>query len=131
MPPVRVFALAALLCAAVRREAPGLVQVRSAGSDSWRPAGKLPRPLGEGDGLRTGFNAKARVELAAGSILTAEGNAHASIEVDGPGHTNIHALFGTVRLIASAAGGRAVSIRTPTCVVRARDVRVLVRVTVA
>lgn len=130
--------MAALLCAAagsaraaVLREATGLVQVRSAGSDSWRPAGKLPRPLGEGDGLRTGFNAKARVELAAGSILTAEGNAHASIEVDGPGHTNIHALFGTVRLIASAAGGRAVSIRTPTCVVRARDVRVLVRVTVA
>lgn len=137
MPPVRVFLCAALLGAAVSvraavlREATGLVQVRSAGSDSWRPAGKLPRPLNEGDGLRTGFNAKARVELRDGTALTAEGNAHVSVEVDAPGHTSVHALFGTVRMIASAAGGRSVSVRTPTCVVRARDQRVLVRITVA
>lgn len=138
MPPVRVLALAALLCAvsgsvraAVLREATGLVQVRPAGADSWRPAGATPRPMSEGDGLRTGFNAKARVELSAGSVIEAEGNAHVSIEVDGPGHTNIHALFGTVRLTASAAGGRSVSVRTPTCVVRARGDRVKARITVA
>ncbi|MDP3542510.1 MAG: FecR domain-containing protein [Elusimicrobiota bacterium] len=138
MPPVRVFALAALFCAvsgsvraAVLREATGLVQIRPAGADSWRPAGKAPRPMSEGDGLRTGFNAKARVELHAGSVLEAEGNAHVSIEVDGPGHTSIHAMFGTVRLSASAGGGRAVSVRTPTCVVRARGDRVVTRITVA
>lgn len=138
MPPVRVFALAALFCAvsgsvraAVLREATGLVQIRPAGADSWRPAGKTPRPMSEGDGLRTGFNAKARVELRAGSVLEAEGNAHVSIEVDGPGHTSLHALFGTVRLNASAGGGRAVSVRTPTCVVRARGDRMEARITVA
>lgn len=138
MPPVRVFALAALLCAvsgpvraAVLREATGLVQVRPAGADGWRPAGKTPRPMSEGDGLRTGFNAKARLELSAGSVVEAEGNAHVSIEVDGPGHTNIHALFGTLRLSASAEGGRSVSVRTPTCVVRARGDRMTARITVA
>lgn len=137
MPPVRVFLCAALLGAAVSvraavlREATGLVQVRSAGSDSWRPAGRLPRPLNEGDGLRTGFNAKARIELGGGTVAEAEGNAHVSVEVDGPGHTNVHALFGTLRMTASASGGRAVSVRTPTCVVRARGERVIVRVTVA
>ena len=137
MPPVRVFLCAALLGAAgsvraaVLREATGLVQVRPVGGDSWRPAGGLPRPLNEGDGLRTGFNAKAQVELKGGSLLGVEGNAHVSVEVDAPGHTSVHALFGTVRLAASAEGGKAVSIRSPTCVVRARDRRVLVRVTVA
>ncbi len=137
MPPVRVIAWAALLCAAagsvraaVLREATGLVQIRPAGADGWRPAGKTPRPMSEGDGLRTGFNAKARVELQAGSVLEAEGNAHVSIEVDGPGHTSLHALFGTVRLSASAGGGRSVSVRTPTCVVRARGDRVTTRITV-
>jgi hypothetical protein len=138
MTPFRVFLSAAMLFAvsmparaAVLREATGLVQVRQSGGDSWRPAGKTPRPLGEGDGIRTGFNAKARVELHGGTVLTAEGNAHVSIEVDAPGHTNIHTLFGTVRMIADAPRGRSVSVRTPTCVVRARGERVLVRVTVA
>ena len=138
MPRFRVFLLAALCFAvvgparaAVLREATGLVQVRPAGGDSWRPAGKTPRPLGEGDGIRTGFNAKARVELNGGTVLVAEGNAHVSVEVDAPGHTSVHALFGTVRMIADAPRGRSVSVRTPTCVVRARGERVLVRVTVA
>lgn len=137
MPPVRAFFLAALffaagpLRAAVLREAAGLVQVRAAGGDNWRPAGKVPRPLGEGDGVRTGFNAKARVELDGGSVLETAGNAHVSIEVDGPGHTSLNALFGSMRLTASAAGGRSVSVRTPTCVVRARGDRVVLRLTVA
>ncbi|MDD5302468.1 MAG: FecR family protein [Elusimicrobia bacterium] len=137
MPPVRAFFLAALLFAAsplraaVLREATGLVQVRSAGGDNWRPAGKTPRPLGEGDGVRTGFNAKARLELDGGSVLETAGNAHVSIEVDGPGHTSLNALFGGMRLTASAAGGRSVSVRTPTCVVRARGDRVALRLTVA
>jgi len=137
MPPVRAFFLAALFCAAssvraaVLREATGLVQVRSAGGDNWRPAGKVPRPLGEGDGVRTGFNAKARIELDGGTILEPAGNAHVSVEVDSPGHTSLHALFGSARLTASAAGGRSVSVRTPTCVVRARGNFVVVRLTIA
>ena len=137
MPPVRAFYLAALLCAAgplraaVLRDAAGLVQVRSAGSDSWRPAGKTPRPLSEGDGVRTGFNARARVDLYGGSTVEAAGNAHFSIEVDAQGHTSVNALFGTVRLTATAAGGRSVSMRSPTCVVRARGERVTLRLTVA
>ncbi len=137
MPPVRALFLAALVCAAgplraaVLREATGLVQVRAAGADSWKPAGKTPRTLGEGDGVRTGFNARAQIELAGGSVLETAGNAHVSIEVDAPGHTNINALFGSARLSASAAGGRAVSVRTPTCSVRARGDRVVLRLTVA
>ena len=111
MPPVRALFLATLLCAAsplraaVLREATGLVQVRTAGGDNWHPAGKVPRPLGEGDGVRTGFNARARVDLDGGSILETAGNAHISIEVDAPGHTSVNALFGSMRLTASAAGG--------------------------
>jgi hypothetical protein len=138
MPPVRAFFLTALLIgaagplrAAVLREAAGLVQVRPAGGEGWRPFGKTPRPLSEGDGVRTGFNARARVELDGGSVLEAAGNAHFSIEVDGPGHTSVNALFGTIRLTASAAGGRSVSVRAPTCVVRARGDRVVVNLTVA
>lgn len=138
MPPVRAFSLAALLIcaagplrAAVLREARGLVQVRAAGADNWKPAGKTPRTLGEGDGIRTGFNARVLVELREGSLVETAGNAHISIEVDGPGHTNINALFGSVRLTASAAGGRAVSVRAPTCVVRARGDRVVLSLMVA
>ncbi|MEQ1919075.1 MAG: FecR domain-containing protein, partial [Elusimicrobiota bacterium] len=136
MPPVRAFFLAALFCAAgplraaVLREATGLVQVRAAGADSWRPAGKTPRSLSEGDGVRTGFNARARIELNGGSVVESAGNAHLSIEVDGPGHTSVNALFGSVRMTASAAGGRAVSVRTPTCVARARGDRVVMRLIV-
>ncbi len=137
MPPVRAVLLAALLGAAVSaraavlREATGLVQVRAVSSDSWRPAGTLPRPLGDGDGLRTGFNARARVELSGGSTLEASGNANFSIEGDGPGRASVMALFGSLRLTASAAGGRAVSLRAPTCLVRARGDLVVLRLTVA
>lgn len=112
------------------REASGLVQIRSAGGETWKPAGNLPRPLSEGDGVRTGFNAKAKVELAGGQIEAA-GNAHFSIEVDAPGHSSVNALFGTVRLNAMPERGAQVSVRTPTCVVRARGDRVIFRATVA
>ena len=136
MPPVRAFLIAALVAAAparaaVLREAAGLVQVRAAGGDSWRPAGKTPRPLSEGDGIRTGFNARAVVVLDGGSTVEAAGNAHFSVETDAPGHASVAALFGTLTLKASAAGGRVVSVRAPTCLVRARGERVSVRVTVA
>ncbi len=136
MPPVRVIFLAALLGAAgplraaVLREATGLVQIRPAGGEAWRPAGKLPRTLDEGDGMRTGFNARAVVELRGGTILESAGNAHVSIELDAPGRTNVHALFGTVLIRARAQGGRAVSLRTPTCVVRARGHRSAFKATV-
>jgi len=138
MPPVRVLFLTALffsaagsLRAAVLREAVGLVQVRAAGADGWKPYGKTPRILSEGDGVRTGFNARALVELSGGSTLEAAGNAHFSIEVDKPGHVNVNALFGTMRLTASASGGRSVSMRSPTCVVRARGDNMTARLTVS
>lgn len=137
MPPVRAVLLASLLCAAVPlraavlREATGLVQVRPAGLDGWSPAGKTPRRLNEGDGVRTGFNAKARVELDGGSILETTGNALVSIEAEGPVRTSLNAMFGRIRLVAVASGGRVVSLRAPTCVVRARGDRATVRVTVA
>lgn len=137
MPPVRALFLATLLCAvcplraAVLREATGLVQVRIAGGDNWNLAGKVPRPLVEGDGVRTGFNARARVDFNGGSSIETAGNAHLSIGVDVPGHTNVNALFGSMRLTALASGGRAVSVRTLTCVVRARGNLVVLRLIVA
>lgn len=135
MPPVRAFFLAALLCAAgplraaVLREAKGLVQVRPAGSEDWGPAGGTPRKLSEGDGLRTGFNAQARLEFDGGTIVETAGNAHLSVEAEAPGRLSLNALFGRIRLMA-AATGRTVSVRTPTCLVRARGERVTLRVTV-
>lgn len=135
MPRLWAFLIATLAVlpvrAAVLREATGLVQVRSAGGDSWRPAGNTPRPLGEGDGVRTGFNAKARVDLFGGTVLETAGNAHVSVEVDGRSHTSVHALFGAVTIHAEAAGGRVVSVRTPVCVARARGERVSFKLTVA
>src|SRR5437667_350565 len=119
MPPVRALSIAMLMMsiagpvrAAVLREAKGLVQVRAAGADNWKPVGKTPRNLSEGDGIRTGFNAEAQVDLDGDSHLQTAGNAHVSIEVDAPGHTTINALFGTVRLLASAGGGKAVAVRS-------------------
>lgn len=135
MPRLWAFLIASLAVlparAAVLREATGLVQVRSAGGDSWSPAGKTPRPLGEGDGVRTGFNARARVDLFGGTTLETAGNAHVSVEVDGRSHTSVHALFGAVTIHAEAAGGRVVSVRTPVCVARARGERVSFKLTVA
>ena len=137
MPPVRALFLAALICAAgplraaVLREAAGLVQVRAVGVDGWRPAGETPSPLKEGEGVRTGFKARARIELSGGSVVETAGNTHISIEVDGPDHTSVNALFGSVRLTALAAGGYAVMVRTPSCVVRARSDRVVLRLTVS
>lgn len=136
MPPVRAFCLAALLCAAgplraaVLREAKGLVQVRPSGSEDWAPAGGTPRKIAEGDGLRTGFNAQARLEFEGGTIVETAGNAHVSVEAETAGRLSLNALFGRIRLIAATTGGRTVSVRTPTCVVRARGERVTLRVTV-
>ncbi len=135
MPRFWAFLIATLVVlpvrAAVLREATGLVQVRAAGGDNWTPAGKTPRPIGEGDGVRTGFNAKARVDLFGGSYLETFGNAHVSVEVDGRSHSSIHALFGAATIHAEAAGGRVVSVRTPVCVARARGERVIFKLTVA
>lgn len=136
MPPVRAFLIAALVAAApvraaVLRESTGLVQVRAAGADSWRPAGKTPRPISEGDGVRTGFNARAVVALDGGTLVAASGNAHFSLEADGRGHSSVAALFGTLELRATLLGGRTAQVRTPTCLVRARGDRVAARVTVA
>jgi hypothetical protein len=135
MPPVRALLLAVLAAAgpsraAELREASGLVQVR-VGADSWKPARGLPRPLDEADGVRTGFNATASVALTAGASVEAGGNSHLTVEVDGAARSAVSLLFGSARLSAGPQARHALSLRTPTALVRAREARAAARVTVA
>lgn len=106
--------------AASLNEASGLVQVRPAGSGSWRPA-KAGLSLKAGDSLRTGFEARAVLVSETGSVLTAAGNAHLHVEDDGPGRFLVFVLFGAARLDARIAGGKAAGVRTPVALLRARS----------
>lgn len=135
MPPVRAILLAVLAAAgpsraAVLREASGLVQVRL-GADSWKPAGALPLPLDEADGVRTGFNARALIGLSAGCAVEAAGNAQLTVEVDGAARTTLSLLFGSAHMLGGDEARHAFSLRTPTALVRARDARAVIRVAVS
>lgn len=108
--------------AATLKESAGLVQVRRAGGDAWRPARAGDR-LEEGDALRTGFNARAVIVAAGGTRLIAAGNAHLALEDDRPERLLAYLLFGTLRLEAASAGGRQAALRTPVLKLRARSDR--------
>lgn len=125
-----LFGAATRAFAAELREASGLVHIRRALEDAWRPATKPPNRLAEGDGLRTGFNARAQMVFSAGFSVEAKGNAHVSVEADGPARASIHLLFGSIFATARVEGGVTASVRTPTAVVRARAPRTAFRVTV-
>jgi hypothetical protein len=125
---MRVFLIAAALwaaapvSAATLKEAAGLVQIRRAGEDTWRPA----RPgilVNEGDALRTGFNARALVVTTQGTKVTAAGNAHVVLEDDRAAKFLAYLLFGAVRVDAALGGGRQASLRTPVATLRARSDR--------
>jgi hypothetical protein len=107
--------------AAVLREAAGLIQVRTAGSDRWKPAGRLPRTLSPGDSVRTGFNTRAVVDLDGGAVLEAGGNTQLSLDDAVRGGAAVDLLFGAVRVRARSLGGRPLELRTPTAVARARS----------
>lgn len=122
---MRPFLIAAALlaagpvCAATLKESAGLVQVRRAGDDTWRPA-KAGYRLNEGDALRTGFNARALVVTTQGTRLSAQGNAHLVLEDDRASKLLAYLLFGAVRVDAEIAGGRQAALRTPVATLRAR-----------
>lgn len=115
--------------AATLKEAAGLVQVRSAGSDSWRPA-QVGRILSPGDSLRTGFNARATVASASGAVFTAAGNAHLAVEDDDSARALVFLLFGALNVDARLSGGRQAAVRTPVAVLRARAERAVFTVAV-
>jgi hypothetical protein len=114
-------ALARPAAAAVLREAAGLVQVRAEGEERWHPAGHLPRTLGPGAAVRTGFSARASVVLDGGASLELSGNTQVSWETGARGVTVVNLLFGTARVSARALGGAALELRTPTGTARARS----------
>lgn len=124
---MRAFLLIAALAAAVPgraavlREAAGLVQVRPEGSERWTPAGKIPRTLSPGDAVRTGFNARARVEFEGVIAVESSGNTQFSIEEGARGGALVNLLFGSVRVSARALGGRRLEVRTPTATGRTRS----------
>jgi hypothetical protein len=107
--------------AAVLRETAGLVQVREDGSERWKPAGKLPRPLSAGDSVRTGFNARAVIAFDGGATLEAAGNTQVSLDAVARGGAAAVLAFGSVRVSARSLGGRALELRTPTAIARARS----------
>lgn len=107
--------------AAVLRESSGLVQFRLAGSDLWRPAGREARSLAAGDALRTGFNARAAIDLGGGAALELGGNTQISLDAAVRDGTTVNLLFGSARASARALGGRALEVRTPTATGRTRS----------
>lgn len=107
--------------AAVLKEASGLVQVRAAGEDRWKPAGRLPRTLGGGDSVRTGFNARAAIALDGGAVLELGGNTQTSLEPAARGGAAVNLLFGSARVSARGLGGKTLEVRAPTAVARARS----------
>lgn len=125
---MRLFLIAAALWAAAPvegatlKEAAGLVQIRRAGEDTWRPA-KAGMLVNEGDALRTGFNARALVAASQGTKVAAAGNAHLVLEDDRSSKFLAYLLFGSVRVDAAIEGGRQASLRTPVATLRPRSDR--------
>ncbi|MDX6769868.1 MAG: hypothetical protein SF051_10070 [Elusimicrobiota bacterium] len=125
---MRAFLIAAALAAAfpvhgaTLKEASGLVQVRAAGTDTWRPA-RPGRALSRGDSLRTGFDARAVLASEQGSVIVAAGNAHLVVEEDAKGRVLVFLLFGSARLDAAVEGGETAGLRTPVATLRARSGR--------
>jgi hypothetical protein len=107
--------------AAVLRDASGLIQVRGDGSERWRPAGRPPVKLADGDSVRTGFNARATIALSEDAVLEIGGNTQISLEAGGKGGLAMNLLFGSARVSARALGGRALEMRAPTATARARS----------
>lgn len=107
--------------AGVLRESAGLVQVRPEGSERWVPAGKPPRILKAGDAVRTGFNARAVVELDGGVRLESAGNTQLALDAAARGGVAVDLLFGSARVTARRLGGLALELRTPTGTARARS----------
>ena len=116
--------------AAVLRETAGLVQVRAEGSERWKPAGALPRPLAAGDAVRTGFNARVAIALDGGAALEAGGNTQVSFDESARGGVAVNLVFGSARVSARALGGRGLELRAPTAVARARSESAAWRATV-
>ena len=122
---MRLFLIAAALAtaptafAATLSEVAGLVQIRPAGSGSWRPA-KRGSVLRDGDSLRTGFDARATLLSETGSAFYAAGNAHLAVEADGPKRVLLFVLFGAVKVDARVLGGKQAAVRTPVVVLRGR-----------
>lgn len=105
--------------AATLNEVSGLVQVRQAGSSTWRPA-RRGQSVKAGDSLRTGFNAKAVLVSEHGTVFVCAGNAHLAVEEDSAAGVLAYLLFGAVRVDARIAGGKRAAVRTPVAALRAR-----------
>jgi hypothetical protein len=112
-----LIAISAFLVAPARSssllETSGLVQIRADGSDSWHPAGSLPRPLKPGESIRTGFHARAVVDFEAGAALELGGNTQVKVADSVKGGMSVDMLFGTARASSRLLGGRPVELRTP------------------
>lgn len=87
--------------------------------------------INEGDALRTGFNARAFIVTAQGSLLVAEGNAHLALEDDGPKKLLAYLLFGAASLDSRGGAGRTAALRTPVATLRPRSERAELSVRVA
>jgi hypothetical protein len=107
--------------AAVLREAEGLVQVRAMGADRWTPAGVLPRTLGAGESVRTGFHARVVVALDGGGTLEAGGNTQFSLDDGLRGGAAVTLHFGSARIRVRGLGARPFELRAPTATARARS----------
>ncbi len=113
-------AAAAPARAAILRETAGLVMVRRAGVDAWRPARRAPLRLASGDSVRTGFNARVVVSLDGGAVLEAAGNTQFALEESRTG-TAADLVFGSLRLRARDLGARMLTVRAPTATARVRS----------
>lgn len=108
----------------------GIVEVKSAGSDTWTPYGD-GTVIGEGDELRTYAEGSVELELPDGSVFLIGPNSHVVIhemgmvEVTRKDTTRLELVFGRIRALVAArpegAGGFEVETENVTIGVRGTD----------
>lgn len=110
-------------------ETQGIVQVQSRSAQGWVTVRRAPLPLSTGDSIRTGFKAKAVVELEDGSKVELGGGAELTLRDVTTYRTDVELSAGSLKaFVKKLAGVRIFKVRTQSAVasVRGTEFRVSV-----
>src|SRR5262245_48997207 len=87
----------AALGGAFLSKAAGLVQVRSSGGDRWVAVASVPKPLAEGDAVRTAVKAQATLTFDDGSRVELASDSSFTLEESRSGSSALHLGFGALK----------------------------------
>jgi hypothetical protein len=110
-------------------ETQGIVQVQSRSAQGWVTVRRAPLELSSGDSIRTGYKAKAVVELEDGSRVELAGGAELQLREASTYRTDLELAAGALKAFVKKLGGtRIFKVRTQTAVASVRGTEFRVEV---